>query len=202
MTTFHSDKYKIIRGVTSKEVIKFIFNYFLLKRKAVETMRKTNYIGEVIPPDISDFGVFDDALVPDTYSIYSDRVMETLLTWIQPKVEENTGLKLTPTYSYARIYKKGDILPRHSDRGASEIASTTHLGGDPWSIYLEPDIKVDLAPGDTLVYSGIELEHWREKFTGDTCAQVFLFYNSMRKDKFDNRPHLGLPDAFSTTINP
>ena len=34
-------------------------------------------------------------------------------------------------------------------------------------------IPVDLEVGDMLVYSGCELEHWREPFEGDHCAQVF-----------------------------
>ena len=49
-----------------------------------------------------------------------------------------------------------------------------------WPIYLEPNgetgkkgVKVDLKPGDMLVYSGCELEHWREKFKGKECVQVF-----------------------------
>jgi hypothetical protein len=52
-----------------------------------------------------------------------------------------------------------------------------------------------------LVYSGCELEHWREKFKGKDCAQVFLHYNNRKtlgaKDNmFDKRPHLGLPSWF------
>jgi len=138
----------------------------------------------------------------------------------QPVMEKATGLKLYPAYTYARIYKKGDILKRHKDRFSCEISTTMNLGGDDWPIYLEPDptkggvkegigyvsdntkgIKVDLKPGDMLVYSGCELEHWREKFKGNECVQVFLHYNNRKtpgaKDNmFDKRPHLGLPSWF------
>ena len=46
--------------------------------------------------------------------------------------------------------------------------------------------------GDMLVYSGCELEHWREPFEG-ICGQVFLHYNHVNgpfaeKNKFDKRP--------------
>ena len=49
-----------------------------------------------------------------------------------------------------------------------------------------------------LVYSGCDLEHWREPFEGDTCAQVFLHYNDVdgpfgTQNKFDKRPLLGIP---------
>jgi len=52
-----------------------------------------------------------------------------------------------------------------------------------------------------LVYSGCELEHWRNKFKGKECIQVFLHYNNCKtpgaKDNmFDKRPHLGLPSWF------
>ena len=52
-----------------------------------------------------------------------------------------------------------------------------------------------------LVYSGCELEHWRKKFNGNECIQVFLHYNDCKtkgsKDNlFDKRPHLGLPSYF------
>jgi hypothetical protein len=61
-------------------------------------------------------------------------------------------------------------------------------------------IKVDLKPGDMLIYKGMELEHWREAFDGEDCLQVFLHYNQASKEaelnKFDRRPHLGLPSWF------
>ena len=107
------------------------------------------------------------------------------------------GLKLDPNYTYARIYKKGDELKRHKDRFSCEISTTMNLGGDEWSIYLSPNqnvgipdgkkitterkakgIKVDIKQGDMLDYSGCELEHWREKFKGKECIQVFLHYNN------------------------
>ena len=59
-------------------------------------------------------------------------------------------------------------------------------------------IRVDLEPGDMLVYSGCELEHWREEFTGNICAQVFLHYNHVNgqfadSNLYDKRPLLGIP---------
>jgi len=78
-----------------------------------------------------------------------------------------------------------------------------NLGGDDWPIFLEPSgeenkpgVKIDLGPGDILIYSGCDLEHWREKFTGSVCGQVFLHYNKKNdknNQKYDNRRMLGLP---------
>ena len=49
--------------------------------------------------------------------------MESLLLAVQPN-GKLTGLKLNPTYSYARIYKMGDIFYRHKDRFSCEISTT------------------------------------------------------------------------------
>ena len=75
--------------------------------------------------------------MPNTYSHYADHVMETLMMKVLPKMQQETGLQLVPTYSYARAYKKGDILKRHSDRPSCEISTTVHLGGDPWPIFID-----------------------------------------------------------------
>jgi hypothetical protein len=36
--------------------------------------------------------------------------------------------------------------------------------------------KINLQPGDAVIYLGCELEHYREEFKGDWCAQVFIHY--------------------------
>ena len=200
------NNYKVIREVISKDLANFIYSYFLMKRSVARKMYDDRYIS----PFNYDHGVWNDAQVPDTYSHYADIAMETLLQNLQPKMEEETGLKLTPTYSYARIYKKGDILKRHKDRYSCEVSTTLNLGGDDWPIYLEPSgeegkegIKVDMQPGDMLVYKGCDVEHWREEFTGENCGQVFLHYNDAsdpkaEENKYDTRPFLGLPGWFKS----
>jgi len=190
--SFAQNKYQVIKKAVPYELANFIFNYFLLKRDAVNYMYKNNLIAEN-----GMFGTWKDAQVPNVYSHYADFVMETLLMKVMPIMKKETNLDLIPTYSYARVYEKGSILKRHKDRPSCEISTTLNLGGDPWAIYLE-GIKVDLEPGDMLVYSGCELEHWRDEFTGNICAQVFLHYNHVNgqfKDNnlYDKRPLLGLP---------
>jgi len=186
------NKYQIIKGALSYELANFIFNYFLLKRDAVDFMYKNNIIY-----NNSMMGTWADKQIPNTYSHYADPVMETLLVKVLPVMAQETGLDLIPTYSYARLYKHGDELKKHKDRPSCEISTTIHLGGDPWAIFVE-GTKVLLEVGDMLVYSGCELEHWREPFDGNICGQVFLHYNHVNgpfaeKNKFDGRPMLGLP---------
>ena len=212
--SFKEKKYIVIKKAISYELANFGFNYLLLKREAVAWMHKNNYISEFTPG----FGTWKDKQIPNTFSCYSDYFMETLMMKVLPIMQQRTDMNLIPCYTYTRIYKKGDILKRHSDRPSCEISTTLHLGGDPWTIFLDPTgqktvideykqihkpnapkgIPVDLEVGDMLVYSGCELEHWREPFEGDNCAQVFLHYNNIdgpfgTQNKFDKRPLLGIP---------
>ena len=202
--SFKKNKYKILRHAISPEIADFVYKYFLNKRAVARHFFDIKWIS----PFITEWGVWNDAQVPNTYSHYSDIAMETLLAQLTKKMEKETGYKLNPTYSYARIYKAGDVLHRHKDRYSCEVSTTLHLGGDLWPIYLDPTgkkgqagIKIDLGPGDMLVYSGCDLEHWREAFLGKDCGQVFLHYNDAKKktakeNKFDKRPMLGLPSYF------
>jgi hypothetical protein len=198
--SFKKNKYIVIKNAISKELADFIYQYFLLKRKVARTMFDNKYISQFTEY----FGVWNDQQVPETYSHYSDIVMETLLTKVHSIMEKETNLKLIPNYSYARIYKKNDVLKRHKDRFSCEISTTMNLGGGCWPIYLRSNsknIKVILKPGDMLVYRGNELEHWRKELTFNDCAQVFLHYNNAetkgaKENIYDRRIHLGLPSWF------
>ena len=194
---FKKNKYQVIKGAISTELADFCYQYFLNKREVARLMFDEKYIS----PFTSYFGIWNDEQVPETYSHYADIVMETLLQKVKPIMEKESGLNLIETYSYARIYKKGDELKRHKDRYSCEISTTMNLGGDDWPIFLEPDIKVNLNQGDMLIYRGCDLEHWREPFEGEDCAQVFLHYNDAsskdaEQNKFDGRPFIGLPSYF------
>jgi len=195
--SFKKDKYQVIKNAISKELADFCYQYFLNKRQVARHLFDEKYISQFTEY----FGVWNDPQIPETYSHYADIVMETLLQKVKPIMEKEAGVKLIETYSYARIYKKGDELKRHKDRPSCEISTTMNLGGNPWPIYLEPDIKLILESGDMLMYRGCDLEHWREPFEGEDCGQVFLHYNDAsgkyaKQHKFDGRPMIGLPSYF------
>jgi len=214
--SFKTKKYQVIKGALSKELANFIFNYMMLQRDAVDFMMKNNKVNPANPF----MGTRVDKQIPGAYSKYADWVMETLLMFMIPVMKAKTGLELIPTYTYTRLYEKGNILHRHKDRPSCEISTTLHLGGDPWPIYLDPTgannivsgretttivkpgapkgVRVDLKVGDMLIYSGCDLEHWREPFQGTICSQVFLHYNHAngpfaKTNMFDKRPLLGVP---------
>tara|TARA_Y100001951_G_scaffold97405_1_gene97104 strand:+ start:411 stop:1055 length:645 start_codon:yes stop_codon:yes gene_type:complete len=211
--SFKTKKYQVIRHALSKELSNFIFNYMMLQRDAVDFMMKHNKLNPFNPF----MGRRDDPQIPGAYSKYADWVMETLLMYMIPIMKAETGMDLIPTYSYTRLYEKGNKLRRHKDRSSCEISTTLHLGGDPWPIFLDPSganfvidefkeihkpgapkgVRVDLKVGDMLIYSGCELEHWREPFEGKICSQVFLHYNHAKgpyakTNLFDKRPLLGV----------
>lgn len=197
MNKFKKNKYILVKNAISKELCNFVYNYFLLKRNAVNFLYKSNII-----PESPLLGTWSkDLQVKNVYSHYSDFTMETLLLKLLPLIMKETNLILVPTYSYARIYEKKSVLEKHKDRSSCEISSTLNLGGDVWPIYLnneKKEIEIKLFPSDMLIYKGCELEHWREEFTGDICAQVFLHYNDINgkfgfDNKYDKREMLGLP---------
>jgi hypothetical protein len=134
--------------------------------------------------------------------MFSDPVMEHVLAGVRPRAEQLCGLRLYPTYSFFRVYRHGNVLERHLDRAACEISVSVSLGpvlDPPWPLWLKGPMgesAIDLAPGDAVLYRGIECEHWRERFAGDHLAQVFLHY--VDRDgpycewRFDKRPSLGV----------
>ena len=189
----------------------------------LEALRLSHYDDENIPYDEAVDGSFTDTQAPGDFSKYGDPIMDTLLSLSLSQMQTLTGKQLTPTYSYHRLYTTGTDLKRHKDRPSCEISTTINLGGDPWPIFIDgtgsnnvideyknihkPDApkgtKVLLEVGDMLVYSGCELEHWREPFEGTTCGQVFLHYNHLNgpfaeKNRFDRRPMLGVPPIRNT----
>jgi hypothetical protein len=201
--SFKKNKYQVIRGAISKEVADIAYRYLQISAEADHWMLNNGvtHAGNKL------VGNFNDPQVPNSYAKYGDRAV----------MQKKTGLKLVPTYSYTRLYRKGNILRRHKDRPSCEISTTLNLGGDNWPIFIDPTgsdnvideyksihkpgapkgVKVDLKPGDMLIYSGCELEHWREPFEGQLCGQVFLHYNHAdgrfaKSNLYDKRPMLGI----------
>ena len=72
--SFKKNNYQVIKGCISKELASFIYDYFLLKRKVARKFFDTRYIS----PFTTEWGVWNDEQVPETYSHYADVAMETL----------------------------------------------------------------------------------------------------------------------------
>jgi hypothetical protein len=144
-----------------------------------------------------------DEQVPNTPAGYGDTAFDGLLEYLRPRVEHRSGHKLLPTYSYFRLYKRGDQLKRHRDRPACEISVSLNIGqtpSAPWPLYVEGQtvpFGASLAPGDALLYRGIDCFHWREPYLGSRLVQVFLHYvdcdGPHADQKFDRRKTLMRP---------
>jgi len=112
-------------------------------------------------------------------------------TKIRLKLEKVLGKFLYNTYYYDRFYFPGQELKKHVDRDACEISVTVHVGTNlqgnskNWPIWIKtPDVykdnkkniiltagedhKVNLEPGDGMIYKGCERPHWRESMPGVT----------------------------------
>jgi Rps23 Pro-64 3,4-dihydroxylase Tpa1-like proline 4-hydroxylase len=128
-----------------------------------------------------------DPQAPNSFSSYNYMPFLELLCEKTPEISSLIGEPVLPTYSYARVYKNGSELTRHTDRDACEISFTLHLHGDSkWPIWIETPSgeqrSVDLNPGDAMVYLGKIAPHWREKYDGEYYTQVFLHYVRSRGD--------------------
>jgi len=147
-----------------------------------------------------------DEQCPKSEAIHGTVTFDKLLEDLTPHFEQASGLKLFPTYSYARFYNtQGEELKNHRDRPACEISATLTLDfeGDVWPIYMganedksnATEIKMEI--GDAVMYRGCDIYHWREAYKeGKWQAQVFLHYvdqNGPHAEwKYDKRESLGM----------
>jgi hypothetical protein len=135
---------------------------------------------------------------------YADPLTETILFNSLSHIEEVTGKKLHPTYSFSRVYVKGDQLTPHTDRPSCEISVTCHVAtkGKSWPIWMhvpgQEPVSFTLEPGDAVVYKGCDVRHWRDPAVDtEINAQFMLHYvdqsGPYAEYKFDKRTSLGVP---------
>lgn len=128
--------------------------------------------------------------VPGSFSDYSDTLGETILIAKQKLVEKYAGEKLLPTYTFTRMYKKGNTLEKHFDRPSCEVSVSINFYADKeWPLKFKKleyergpvDKKAKIQslitkPGDAVVYEGMQYEHWRDAYEGEECVQIFTHY--------------------------
>lgn len=182
------EKYKVVKGALSKDALGVI-------KHAFQITKNVDYFLNNV--DINNSVAFGDSQYQNSYSAYGHHVCEALMLQLQPLIEGETGKKLLPTYSYARIYWKGSELVKHTDRPSCEysISICIDYKDKPWDIYFDGECFT-LEPGDLVIYKGCEVEHWRLPYEGKEQTQVFLHYvdadGPHRNNHLDGRPMLGL----------
>jgi hypothetical protein len=167
-----------------------------------------------------------DGDIASSFTFYGDLLTESIHLNYGQKTCELLGADLSPTYSYARIYEKGDVLVPHFDREACEISATCPIlvsSNIPSTIYIS-NYKVDsnidkktytleeverrgdytevsLHAGDALFYKGRERFHWRKPLECDYLSQFFMHFvktDGVYKDwTFDKRPYSGFPKSYN-----
>lgn len=109
----------------------FLYQYLLLKRQSFLTLHNNHLISKFD----EDKGRWGDGQVDNSFCIYGDTVFDLLLANVKPVMEKQTKVKLIETYSYARVYHKGNELKKHRDRASCKISATMNLGGSMENIF-------------------------------------------------------------------
>ena len=193
---FKEDGYIKVENFINRQQADYFYAY--VKQNALNTALLQEIYGQKLWNKLYGFiGVFDDPQAMNDYSRYGDPAFDCLLEFKRKQVEEVTGLKLTPTYTYHRLYTTDTELERHKDRPSCEISTTLCLGYDVSKEDGGRGEPISLYPGDMIIYRGCEIEHWREPFKGLNHAQVFFHYNEVGGQydtPFDGRVNLGMPN--------
>ena len=178
-------KYKVVKNFISSDEQKLIENYLKIKHRT----NSKSFANSICQTRDS--------------SWYGDPITESLMLKKTKEMQEITGLKLDPTYSYSRFYTYLADLTKHTDRPSCEISVSVQIAssGEPWPIFVDGK-KLILENGDAVVYLGCEVEHYREEFEGDFHIQCFLHWvdKNGKNNEFtlDKREYWGLPPVLYT----
>lgn len=189
---FQQNKYAVVKPILEPSVVKLAYNYFILKSCTNRDFQEDS----------------EDALYSGPYikGAYADLVSEVFLSELEPTMKHITQKNLAPSYTYSRVYVRGEELKPHSDRPSCQYSVTVNIGGAPWPIYFgvwddNADERIwdggrrvrkiagyTLQPGEGIVYMGEDLVHWRDPLEDDHCVQVFLHYVDQDDEKY--KPHI------------
>jgi hypothetical protein len=164
---FWSDGYRIANALVTAEQCTFL-------RRAMDRSR-----------DAGEMRVANHRAYRGPNNQYAPIPAQIFLGSLTAKMSALVGRELLPSFSFWRIYRKGDVLNRHKDRNACEVSVTISLmptgkDGGVWPIDVtdlhgrRQTIKLPLGSG--LLYQGTEVEHWRDPLTIPEHYQMFLHY--------------------------
>ena len=155
---FANNNYVVVRDLLDPYLVKFLASYYSAVRAGQAGEFRKDWT---------------------SLNSHGDACGDVVLYSIRTLIEEHTGLELLPTYSFVRIYKKGESVGRHSDGPQNQVSCTMCVARDEvdWPIQFsdgEHEGSVVLQPGDGVIYRGYIVEHWRDKFAGDNQVQVIV----------------------------
>ena len=110
MTLFQKQGFQKVKGFIPSFFSLYLRNYFTLLTQNGITLS-------------------GDSQAPNSHCVYGDPAFDMVLAMSTEDIGKIVGKKLTPQYSYARIYKNGSDLKIHSDRPECQYSVTLCLGG-------------------------------------------------------------------------
>ncbi|HET7440751.1 MAG TPA: hypothetical protein VFJ47_05560 [Terriglobales bacterium] len=124
---------------------------------------------------------------PLRYGAHNEPVARFFHHQLTTAVTDIVGEPVKPSYVYSCSYLAGSDLEKHTDRVQCEFTITFCLdfspepaSHTPWPIHVEtPEGKVTVyqAPGDSLLFCGRELPHYRYPLQkGCTSTSIFFHY--------------------------
>jgi len=166
---FQTKKYQVVKNVISKDVAKLATQALLFSEADYIAKNKTiNFDGQV----------------KGMQMFYAHSVTESLMVLLLPKMEKIVVEKLTPTYSYARVYRNGSVLKEHIDRPSCEVSISIQLAAvgvknkNGWGITMGEE-TLYLSDCDAVIYNGIKVLHKRDELFCEPNGfqvQVFCHY--------------------------
>jgi hypothetical protein len=218
---FEKNGYFVARDFLDDTTIKLASVYFDFKYRLI------NY-SEDEKSKFNQSKVTPNGDVAESYTFYSDHLIESIHLNYGQLASKILRMRLSPTYTFARIYEKDSYLEPHLDRASCEVSATcpiTTIGEAPSTIFIsnykvncKPDrlsleeveqkgdySEVNLYPGDVLFYRGCERYHWRKPLKEDYLIQFFMHFietDGVHKDMvFDRRPYSGFPEEYRGSSN-
>jgi len=137
-----------------------------------------------------------------TWNHHSPLWGDALMIALESKLRDATGLNLTPTYSFVRLYEHESELPPHYDKAHCEFSISVclaHRLNEPNLLVIEDREEnslneFDLAPGDGLLFDGMNSRHWRDPVNG-WLLMLYLHFVDTNGDyrdlAYDHRPGTG-----------
>jgi hypothetical protein len=134
---------------------------------------------------IGSFTLGDDQ-VSRRHVAHNEGVASFLHGQLAPAVADIARTLVKPSYVYLAAYESGSILDRHTDREQCEYSVTMCIDATPEPSEQSPwPIRLDVADGalavwqylgDSLLYRGRYLPHYREPLPEDQTSTSLLFH--------------------------
>jgi hypothetical protein len=119
-------------------------------------------------------------------SIHKQETMASLHRGLAGLLSSIADQPLIGSFCQLGLYYPGAVLKRHTDRPQCVLNLSLlidmdgpHGEPDPWPIYMSvggETVSVELQIGDGLVYSGVDIEHWRDALPAGQRAIVGFFF--------------------------